>query len=227
MINTWIDMPIHKLMIKTHRDTGLKYLCYTRRKDHDEYLGSGIAWLRHLKKYGANIITEVIFQSKDVEEFKRVAISKSKEFNVVESKEWANLKHEEGDGGDTVSNKMWITNGQIDKYILKTDLIPDGWRKGRTRCIFHDVDKQVEFSKRVNFEARGLAIKKAWDDGKMDHRDHSKCGTSGEDNPSKRPEVREKIRQSALSESVERSERMKRVKPWLKRIYGNNPCKQD
>lgn len=61
---------------------------------------------------------------------------------------------------------------------------------------------------------RGNAIKNAWNEGKFDKRDHSKCGTKGDDNPAKRPEVKQKIKESALLRSKINSENMKKNKVW-------------
>lgn len=189
----------HKLMIKTHVETGLKYLCYTQSegKTYSKYKGSGKLWIRHLKKYGENITTELIFESDSYDEFKAVAIQKSHEFNVVEDSSWANLRIEEGDGGDTVSNKRWITNGQVDKYILKDLDIPEGWRAGRSRCVFNDPNAQREFQERVDYAKRGKSIKKAWDNGKMDKRDNTNIGQSNY-----KPEVKEKIRAALKGKSL-------------------------
>lgn len=90
-----------KLMIKTHVDTGLKYLCKTTRegKAFDEYLGSGTFWRRHLNKHGKNVSTEVIFETNDPVEFEKTALQKSIEFDVVQSENWANLVYEMGQGG--------------------------------------------------------------------------------------------------------------------------------
>lgn len=214
-------------MIKTHRVTGLKYLCYTRKtgKDFDKYLGSGLKWKQHLLEHGEHVDTEVIFSTEDLDEFKRVALEKSSEFDVVNSDQWANMKPEEGDGGDTVSNKMWITDGTVDRYILKTDSIPDGWRKGRgSKCVFNNRAKQKEFNSRVDARARGVKIKEAWDSGRV-VRDHSKCGRKGVDNPACRPEVRKKISDSAKARSKALSERIKLVKPWLKSPR-STPCNE-
>lgn len=221
-------MKTHKLMIKTHNSTGLKYLCYTRSdgEKYANYKGSGKKWKQHLKKYGDDISTELLYESESFDDFKKIAIEKSLEFNIVESEDWANLKIEEGDGGDTVSNKMWITDGQIDKYIFKSDDIPIGWKKGRSNCVFNDSDKQKDFAQRVDISSRGNAIKKAWDDGKFNKRDHSKCGTKGDLNPAKRPEVREKIRQSALAESEKRSIRAKQNRIWEYSNRGYNKSKE-
>lgn len=185
-------------MIKTHNITGLKYLCYTQKEDYISYLGSGTKWRTHLKKYGEDISTELIFESDIYEEFKKIAIYKSLEFDIVNSKEWANKKLEEGDGGDTVSNKKWITNGIIDKYIDKNEILPENWKYGRSKCVFNDSNKQKEFNKRVDQKNKGNAIKLAWKENRV-VRDHSKCGTKGDKNPSKRKEIREKIKQWQLN----------------------------
>jgi len=69
-----------------------------------------------------------------------------------------------GEGGSTTHNKMWVTNGIINKYILKTDEIPEGYFRGRV-CKFNDPEFQSEMGKRahknVDLSERGLAISKA------------------------------------------------------------------
>jgi len=200
-------------MIKTHRKTGLKYLCYTRKtgKAFDEYIGSGTRWRNHLKEHGNDITTEIIFQTINKDEFANKARDISKELGVINDPEhWANLKLEEGDGGDTVSNRMWVTNGTEDKYVFKKDGVPDGWRKGRSKCVFNDRKNQQKFGRMVDLKARGTAIKKAWDEGRV-HRDHSKCGKKGDENVACRPEVKEKIRAAALLDSKVRSKRLKKL----------------
>ena len=201
-------MIIHKLMIKTHNKTGLKYLCYTRKKDHINYSGSGINWLNHLLEHGFDFSTNLLLSTNDFDTFKFYAVEISILNNVVQSNEWANLKIEEGDGGDTVSNKKWITNGSVNKYLTNGLNLPQGWKYGRSNCVFNDSKKQKEFNLRVNQEKKGKSIKKAWKEGRV-IRDHSNCGTRGELNPSKRPEVREKMKNKALNTSEIRSIRMK------------------
>jgi hypothetical protein len=218
----------HKLMIKTHNVTGLKYLCYTTTEGstYDKYMGSGTIWKGHIKKHGEDITTELIFESTDYDEFKEEAIKKSEEYNIVESKEWANLRREEGTGGDTVSNKMWISKDGKSKYHLKDQPIPEGWVKGRANCIFNDHEKQKEFGSMSDPKKRGEKIKEAWDNGKFDKRDHSKCGTSGDDNPAKRPEVRKKISEAAKKDSEARSKRMKENKVW-EYSHGSHKSKKE
>ena len=91
------------LYIKTHKITGLKYFGKTTRtgKSFDNYCGSGLHWLRHLKKHGKNIDTIIFAQFEDDDEILvESAFKFSLDNNIVESKEWANLQPENGkDGG--------------------------------------------------------------------------------------------------------------------------------
>lgn len=137
-------------MIKTHNKTGLKYLCYTQKEDHNSYKGSGKYWKDHIKKHDYDVTTEVIFQTELYEEFVNIAKKYSEEYNVVNDKSWANLKIEDGTGGDTVSNKCWITNGINDVYHLKSEFIPEGWRKGRSNCVFNSSHNQKQFNAKAN-----------------------------------------------------------------------------
>lgn len=91
------------LYIKTHNITGLKYLGKTTR-DPFMYQGSGLHWTNHINVHGYDVTTELLNDGKPYEnenEFKTAAIEFSLKNNIVESKDWANLKIESGDGGDT------------------------------------------------------------------------------------------------------------------------------
>ena len=205
-------MKTHKLMIKTHNITNLKYLCYTRSEGelYNNYKGSGVLWKKHLKKHGDDISTELIFETDNFDDFKQLAIEKSKEFNIVDSSSWANLKIEEGDGGDTVSNKMWITDGINDKYHNKDLLIPEGWNRGRSKCVFNDSKKQKEFSAKADRSNQSYKLKKAWNDGKFDKRPKVSSMTGKKHTQ----ETKDKISKSTLKDSKNRSERAKIVEFW-------------
>jgi hypothetical protein len=88
------------LYIKTHNKTGLKYLGKTIR-DPYKYKGSGKRWTEHIKKHGYDVTTEILGTFSTNEELKNFSIPLSEKLNIVESIEWANLKPESGDGGDT------------------------------------------------------------------------------------------------------------------------------
>ena len=103
------------LYIKTHK-TGLKYLGKTVQDPH-RYRGSGTHWLRHLKKYGNEHSTEILFESNDKVLFKEKAIYYSNLFNVVDSKEWANIVPEQGDGGDTSNSPAYQEHIKSRKFL--------------------------------------------------------------------------------------------------------------
>lgn len=90
------------LYIKTS-PLGLKYLGKTT-KDPFTYIGSGKIWKRHINKYKLSyndIKTEIVFETNNLDDLIRKGIELSNLYNIVESKEWANLRVEAGDGGDT------------------------------------------------------------------------------------------------------------------------------
>lgn len=93
------------LYIKQHNDTGLKYFGKTTNKNPNTYHGSGQYWRAHLKKHGKNITTVWCQLFDDKEALIEYALRFSKENQIVESKEWANLIPENGyeDGGATKS----------------------------------------------------------------------------------------------------------------------------
>lgn len=94
-------MTIYYLMVKTHKITGLKYLCQTKRKDPHSYLGSGVYWRKHLNKHGKTISTEIICECQTKAEIKERGLYFSELWDIVESKDWANLMPETGNGGRT------------------------------------------------------------------------------------------------------------------------------
>lgn len=85
---------------KRHCKTGLNYFGKTTSNPYD-YLGSGKYWRRHLNKHGCDIETIAVWEFNNQKECTEFALSFSSKNNIVESKEWANLKIEDGkDGGD-------------------------------------------------------------------------------------------------------------------------------
>ena len=92
------------LYIKTHNKTGLSYLGKTIR-DPLTYKGSGTRWIKHLRKHGNDVSTEIIFSTEDEEEFVFVASIVSYTLDVVDSEDFANIIHEEGCGGNTLKGR--------------------------------------------------------------------------------------------------------------------------
>jgi len=101
-----ISMSIY-LYVKTHNITGLKYLGKTINPDPHSYKGSGTIWLRHIKKHGYDVTTEILKECSNNEEIKQWGQHYSSLWNIVEDSSWANLKPEEGDGGARKGQIAW------------------------------------------------------------------------------------------------------------------------
>ena len=87
------------LYIKQHNITGLKYFGKTINKNPVRYKGSGLIWTRHLKKHG-NDVTTIWYQLFDeINDLIEFATRFSKENNIIDSSEWANLTFENGIAG--------------------------------------------------------------------------------------------------------------------------------
>lgn len=87
------------LYLKTH-ESGLRYLGKTVQ-DPFTYTGSGLRWKRHLAKHGNNVTTQILFESYDPNEIATEGLYYSELLNIVNDKNFANLRPESGDGGDT------------------------------------------------------------------------------------------------------------------------------
>jgi len=92
------------LYIKQHNKTGLKYFGKTAVSDPIKYKGSGKYWKLHIKKHGEDVSTIWYKLFENMQELIEYAITFSKENNIVESTEWANLKIEDGADGGGLGN---------------------------------------------------------------------------------------------------------------------------
>lgn len=105
------------LYIKKHNITGLQYFGKTVSKNPIKYKGSGKHWLRHLEKYG-NDVTTVWYQLfTDKESITRYALNFSNKNQIVESKEWANLRPEDGLWGGGVKGIKLVRTPEHNKKI--------------------------------------------------------------------------------------------------------------
>ena len=89
------------LYIKQHSVTGLKYFGKTAKYDPLKYLGSGKHWKSHIKKHGTMHVVTLWYQLFDDKSLlTEFALLFSDHWDIVKSKEWANLIPENGiDGG--------------------------------------------------------------------------------------------------------------------------------
>lgn len=88
-------------MLKQHKVTGKKYLCYHNGTVDScyKYTGSGTYWQNHIRKHGKKISTIILVETDDKEKIKIEGLRYSDLWNVVESDEFANLVREDGSGG--------------------------------------------------------------------------------------------------------------------------------
>jgi hypothetical protein len=105
------------LYIKQHSVTGLKYFGKTT-KDPYKYLGSGKYWLKHINKHDKKFIQTIwvseLYTDKNL--LSEFALFFSEEYDIVKSKDWANLKPEDGLDGWTkgVKHKKESIQKRID-----------------------------------------------------------------------------------------------------------------
>lgn len=120
------------LYVKTHNKTGLRYLGKTEQ-DPFKYRGSGVYWKSHIAKHGYDVSTEVVFQSDCIDEIKEVGINLSAEWNVVESREWANLMEENGIGGKTKTTwqKGRVPSNKGKKMPAVSEAKTEYWKQWR------------------------------------------------------------------------------------------------
>jgi hypothetical protein len=177
------------LYIKTHNITGLKYLGKTIQ-DPYTYKGSGKRWLNHLKKHGNNVTTEIIGQFTTIEELKQTSITFSEKLNIVNSKQWANLRPESGDGGDT---SHYIDYSKLNRG------------KGQSYEQRYGTDKAIELkqlrSKKLSETRKGKTYEEIYgeDAGKKMREHRSIQQSKFNKGRTHSNSAKEKIRQKALS----------------------------
>ena len=126
-----ISMTIYPtvLYIKQHPVTGMKYFGKTT-KDPYKYHGSGKYWSRILKKYGKDHIITLWVSDPytDSIAISEYALIFSRDNNIVESKDWANQRPENGlDGG---GNKGIPHTNATKKKVSEANTGKTPWNKG-------------------------------------------------------------------------------------------------
>ena len=146
---------------------GLLYLGKTESKNPHKYLGSGTFWLSEIKKNNytsSDIQTWILHKTTNKEELTTLGKYYSKLFDIVNSKDWANLKEEDGDGGNTVGNTFVVKKEGKTIHIPKEELshyIQNGWQRiGHTKGLICINDGKKE--KRVSNDNIEFYLKKNW-----------------------------------------------------------------
>jgi len=146
-------MELLTLYKKTHRKTGLKYLGYTSQ-DPFRYNGSGKYWCRHLKMHGYELNTEILLQTSDKTKIKDMGQYYSNLWNIVESKEWANLKIESGDGG-----AMGLISRKKVSEKMKGRPKSKKWREHHSKIMTgkkHNPESKINHSNAMSGQNNGM-----------------------------------------------------------------------
>ena len=112
---------MYKLYLKEHKNTGLKYLGYTKREDCHQYQGSGVYWKKHIKKHGYSVQTKILFETNNKDELKKMGMYYSNLWNVSDNPSFANLKTEEGISGSySLETRMKMSESAKKRGAPKT-----------------------------------------------------------------------------------------------------------
>ena len=158
------SMPIY-LYLKTHNTTGFKYLGKTISNDPYLYQGSGKVWKRHIKKHGYDVTTEILLETTDPKELKEVGIYYSNLWNVVESKDFANIIPEMGDGGAmpwTIESRQKVSKTLKGRKYSEETL--KKYSQAQQKQAQHLSKKTKEYlSIPENYEKRCKQLSSIWD----------------------------------------------------------------
>lgn len=161
-----------KLMIKTHKVTGLKYLCITKRQNYKKYLGSGTYWKNHLEKHGRDIETQLIFSTEDYRIFVDKCNHYSMLYDVVFSKEWANLVPETGyNNNDGLPNVVlfWMyADEETKREIIKkrnASIKENHYSKKETSAEIYEIigAKVSQWWENMNDETKTRILSNLWE----------------------------------------------------------------
>jgi len=148
---------------KKHKITGLNYFGKTT-VDPYSYNGSGKYWNSHLKKHGKEIETVEVWKFDNVNECSLFAINFSKENNIVESKDWANLKEENGlDGG--FEKYRWYSNGNEDRLCINSP--GKDWKLGRLNQKSITSGHKWYNNGSINISAKNKPAGNEWKEGML------------------------------------------------------------
>jgi hypothetical protein len=180
---------------------GLKYLGKTE-KNPFKYNGSGLYWKSHLKKHNIkskDIKTTILFESNNSMLFKETALYYSKLYDIVNSKDFANITEEKGQGGITFTKESHPNHPAFTFKERMTDFWKD--ENNRKRISLSHTGRNLSDETKQKLKVAHM--------GKKHSDEHNKKkGRSGELNVSKRDDVRlkisEKLKGHKLSEETKR-----------------------
>lgn len=116
------------LYVKRHQKTGKMYFGKTQKTNIESYSGSGVYWLKHIKKHGKEFIENVWISEAftDEEDLIEFATFFSEEFDIVNSENWANLQ-EEKESDYLYHATYGVHKDSIAKHGLKSNSDHKNW----------------------------------------------------------------------------------------------------
>lgn len=122
------DQPVkqYKLMLKTHFETGLHYLCITKTKNYTKYPGSGKRWKRLLSKIPSQVFTTLLYTTDCKDDLAVAASYYSLLFNIPHNPDFCNIVPECGYENNQGNLAEWVrtadkqTKDQINKKRSKS-----------------------------------------------------------------------------------------------------------
>lgn len=183
------------LYVKTHNITGMKYFGKTTR-NLINYTGSGKYWKRHLDVYGNDCSTKIVaeFEDTDKDQCSEFAINFSREHQIVESHEWANLIEENGLDGAPMnhpphiftdeqktkisqkSKEMW---GDLNKRKTIIQSQKDSWTSDRRFKQSQRLKGVARPNHSQKMKGRPLSLTHPWHNGAPKTEDHKKKISEG------------------------------------------------
>jgi hypothetical protein len=140
---------------KTHNKTGLQYLGKTTQ-DPFKYKGSGKRWGNHINKHGYDVTTEILKECSTNEEVKEWGIHYSNLWNIVDSREWANLKPEYGDGGGIFGKGNGMYGKTHSDELKASQAVVASTRfKGKSYDELYGTEKATELKKKRSMQLKG------------------------------------------------------------------------
>lgn len=134
------------LYIKQHSVTGKLYFGKTIRNP-ESYMGSGDYWKAHIAKHGKEHVETIWYcLFYDKEELINFALQCSKNWNIVESDDWANEKLENGLDGWTPGQTHSPETKQKIARAMTGKKMPAGFRVGSQHSL--ETKQKISFAQK-------------------------------------------------------------------------------
>ena len=187
------------LLVMEHNITGLKYFCKTTSLDRVyRYKGSGVAWTKHLKEFGKDITVGMLGFYTNAERCYKAAEQFSKEHDIANSEQWANIIPETGKNGASLSGKLNPFFGKHHTDETKHKLRTANTGKSYNKGAYRSPEQRAKISASLKGR-KNPAVSKALTGRKLSEETKRKISEGGKGKVLSM-EAREKIRQAALAQ---------------------------